>query len=604
MFAMSPGYDRADHLDFRRKIGYDCFFCHNAYPELPPGSDTPEADPVYPAQLPEGIDCQRCHGPGSAHVEAAQQRRPAAALRQAIVNPARLTTDRQMEVCMQCHLETTSFVLPASIQRYTRGPLSYVPGQPLADFLLHFDHAKGTGHDDKFEIVSAAYRLRQSKCFESSGGALVCTTCHNPHRTPRDQQALAHYTAACQKCHQPKLQSLVASRRHPSQANCIACHMGRRRTDDVVHAVMTDHRILRRQPDRDLLAPLAEHHDIEGVSYRGEVVLYYPPSLPASPERDLYLAVAQVAQKSNLEAGIPQLEAALRTYRPQRSEFYVAAAQALLTAGRRGQAIAMYQTALEHDPRCLPALRGVGAALSKAGATNRAVATLEQARALDPRDAATLHELGLAYHALGRTSEALSVLLDAIRFDPDLPEIRNSLANILLEMGDRDKAGESLREAIRRQPDFAAAHADLGNVLAAGGDVSQAQREYRTAVQLDPSNSAARYGYGASLASQGHFGEAEKQLEEAVKLSPDFSEALAILGDLYARRGQWRQAMTRYQESLRSKPQFGRAHLGLGSVMAANHDVAGAREHLTQASQDPNPEVRQEAQELLRQLPR
>jgi hypothetical protein len=32
--------------------------------------------------------------------------------------------------------------------------------------------------------------------------------------------------------------------------------------------------------------------------------------------------------------------------------------------------------------------------------------------------------------------------------------------------------------------------------------------------------------------------------------------------------------------------------------------VAGAREHLTVAAQDPNPDVSQEAQELLRQLPR
>jgi predicted CXXCH cytochrome family protein len=604
VWAMSPGYDRPDHLDFRRKIGYDCFFCHNAYPELPPGGDTPEADPVYPAQLPEGIDCQRCHGPGSAHLEAAQQHRPAAEIRQAIVNPAGLSSGGQMEVCMQCHLETTSFVLPASIQRYGRGAFSYVPGQPLADFLVHFDHAKGTGHDDKFEIVSAAYRLRQSKCFESSGGALVCTVCHNPHRTPSDEAAAARYRAACGSCHQSKLESLIASGRHPDQPNCVACHMGRRRTDDVVHAVITDHRILRRQADRDLLAPLAEHHDIEGVSYRGEVVLYYPQSLPISAERDLYLAVAQVAQKSNLEAGIPQLEAALRTYRPQRPEFYAVMAQALLAAGRRDQAISMYRTALEQDPRFLPALRALGAGLSKAGDTNRAVATLEQARALDPRDAATLHELGLAYHQLGRDSEALSVLRDAIRLDPDLPEIRNSLANILFEMGDRDKAGESLREAIRLQPDFAAAHADLGNVLAAGGDLAQAQREYRTAVQLDPSNQAARYGYGASLASQGHYGEAEKQLEEAVRLSPDFAEALAILGDLYARRGQLQQAMARYREALRSKPRFGRAHLGLGATLAANHDVTGAREHLTVAAQDPNPEVRQEAQELLRQLAR
>ena len=183
-FAMSPGYDRADHFDFRRKIAYDCFFCHNAYPAMHAGGDGADADPVYPAQLPEGIDCQRCHGPGSAHVDAAQRKRPSEEVRQAIVNPARLPADRQLEICMACHLETTSFVLPASIQRYGRGTFSFRPGEPLADYMLHFDHAKGTGHDDKFEIVSAAYRLRQSACFQSSAGALVCTTCHNPHRAP------------------------------------------------------------------------------------------------------------------------------------------------------------------------------------------------------------------------------------------------------------------------------------------------------------------------------------------------------------------------------------------------------------------------------------
>jgi hypothetical protein len=169
-FAMSPGYDRPDHLDFRRKIGYDCFFCHNAYPANLAGQDGADADPVYPGQLAEGIDCQRCHGPGSGHVEAAQHKAPGEEVRQAIVNPARLPAERQLEICMSCHLETTSFVLPASIQRYERGSFSFRPGEPLGNFMLHFDHAQGTGHDDKFEIVSAAYRLRQSRCFQASAG--------------------------------------------------------------------------------------------------------------------------------------------------------------------------------------------------------------------------------------------------------------------------------------------------------------------------------------------------------------------------------------------------------------------------------------------------
>src|SRR5271169_3826183 len=85
-----------------------------------------------------------------------------AELRSAIVNPARLPAARAMEVCMQCHLETTSFPLPNEIRRYDRAPYSYRPGEPLTAFMLFYDHAPGRGKDDKFEIVSSAYRLRKS----------------------------------------------------------------------------------------------------------------------------------------------------------------------------------------------------------------------------------------------------------------------------------------------------------------------------------------------------------------------------------------------------------------------------------------------------------
>src|SRR6185436_3817073 len=142
-WAMSPGYDRPDHQDFRRRVSYDCMFCHNAYPQLDPGADASGRESLFPSKLPEGIDCQRCHGPGGDHVRAAG--------RAAIVNPARLTPDRQLELCMQCHLESTSFRLPNSLQRYERGAFSYRPGEPLGSFTLHFDHPPNTGHDDKFE---------------------------------------------------------------------------------------------------------------------------------------------------------------------------------------------------------------------------------------------------------------------------------------------------------------------------------------------------------------------------------------------------------------------------------------------------------------------
>ena len=224
-------------------------------------------------------------------------------IRAAIVNPSRLTPDRQIEVCMQCHLETSSFPLPNSIVRYERQPFSYRPGEPLSDFVLHFDHAPGKGRDDKFEIAGSAYRLRQSACFQKSAGALSCTTCHDPHNVPRGEQAAQHYTAVCRQCHGAALDRLVASAQHPRSADCVTCHMPKRRTEDVVHVVMTDHRIQRHAPAGNALAEIPERHETSETAYRGSVELYYPRSLP-KPEDELYVASAQVLEAANLSQGI------------------------------------------------------------------------------------------------------------------------------------------------------------------------------------------------------------------------------------------------------------------------------------------------------------
>jgi hypothetical protein len=239
MWAMGPGHDR-DYMLPPRAIAYECMFCHNAYPRIPSGHDEPGSEPLYAGDLPEGIDCQRCHGPGANHVRIAQTTGSSVeAIRKAIVNPARLSSERRMDVCMQCHLETTSLRMPHSIVRYDRTPFSYRPGEPLGNFMIFFDHAPGCKYQDDFEIAHSAYRLRKSDCFLRSNGKLACTTCHNPHDVPRGEAAAAHYNSICGTCHTVK---------HTASPDCVGCHMPKRRTEDVIHAVMTDHWIQRRPP--------------------------------------------------------------------------------------------------------------------------------------------------------------------------------------------------------------------------------------------------------------------------------------------------------------------------------------------------------------------
>jgi hypothetical protein len=111
-WAMNPGHDR-DYALPPRAVAYECMFCHNSYPKIPSGHDEPGSEPLYEGALPEGIGCERCHGDGTNHMRVA---RTAGAkvddIRKAIVNPARLGKDRQMEVCMQCISKRPAFNCP------------------------------------------------------------------------------------------------------------------------------------------------------------------------------------------------------------------------------------------------------------------------------------------------------------------------------------------------------------------------------------------------------------------------------------------------------------------------------------------------------------
>ena len=444
---MNPGYDRPDHLDFRRKIDRECFFCHNAYP--PVQSDSGQRELTVAGTMPEGIDCQRCHGPGQGHVNLARSGAQLEAIQRAVVNPARLSRERQLELCLQCHLESTSHRLPYSLRRYGRGYFSYRPGEPLGNYILHFDRASKADSDDRFEIAHAAYRLFRSACFQKSSGALSCTTCHNPHGLSNENQAKKRYAQICRNCHGNALARLVSAGRHTASDECMGCHMPKRRTGDVVNAIMTDHNISRHSPVGDLLAPRGEVHDTNENSYKGEVVLLYPRPTPPSAETALYVDLAQVIDGSNLKPGIARLERSLALSKPLQPEFYFELANAYSKTGQHEKAFGWYEQALRRRPGYLAASVNYAAALTTSGRFPDAVKVLEAAQSIGRQDSAVLNALGSAYLAMGRVGEAVKVLQEASAIDPELPEIFVNLGTAHSRNGEQKQAIEAMRTAIR-----------------------------------------------------------------------------------------------------------------------------------------------------------
>jgi len=595
-WAMNPNYDLPQHSGFQREIGFGCMFCHNGYPEVAPGEDGSGREPRYRGRLPEGIDCQRCHGPGRDHVKAISSGGGMEKVRAAILNPARLAPERQLEICMQCHLETTTRSLPHSIVRFDRGVFSFRPGEPLENYELNFDYAPGKGPKGLFEIAHTVYRLRQSACFLSTAGtprAMTCTTCHNPHQALRGEEATAHYQAVCRQCH--------AATQHTVSGDCLGCHMPKRRTSDVVHTVMTDHYIQRRKPAGDLLAPLGEQHETETTRYRGEVVPYYPPQLPQTEENELYVAAAQVVDASNLEKGIPRLQAAIDRSHPKQAGFYFHLAEAYTKSGREATAFPLYEAAVERAPKHRDAWLGYGLALSKAGKVEEAAAVLERALKQLPDDPLVLNNLGEVYLA-GKPSKALESLRRAVEIDPALVAAQNNLGLAYSALGNTEQAVRSWQEAIRIQPGTPIGHNSLANSFADRGDFAQAETHYRLAIRFDPGYVDAHFNYAILLAGQGKSSQAESELREVIKLDPNSALAYSNLAGILQQKGNTRGAIEQYRMALVKDPTLDRPHLGLGMALGSLGDYAGARREFEQAAKSPDPSVHDAAGEALKKL--
>lgn len=492
-WGMSPGFDKPKHHDFSRQIDHGCMFCHNAYPA---GVDDRFGRAAYfPEKLPQGIDCQRCHGPGAAHVASAGKGN--------IVNPAKLTAERRMDVCLQCHLETTSSALPASTRRFGRGAYSYRPGEPLGDFVVHFDHAPKTGHDDKFEIVGAAYRLRQSACYLQSAGKLTCTTCHDPHKIVRGAPAVARQRQVCQQCHQAA---------HNPESDCTTCHMPKRRTEDAVQVIMTDHRIQRHRPKGDLLAARQEKEE----SYRGPIALYYPTSLP---EGDLYLGLALAVHSADRERGISLLSGASKD-----PKVWAFLADAHMANNNLKAAIEAYRSALGLDPGLEKARYNYAQALERTGDVASARRELEQLK---------------------------------------LPEARVSLGQILARSGDAAGAVSAFRQALQGRPHEPSAHMGLGAIQLAQGDLNGAFESTTRAYRAEPGNLEYRLNRARILYMRGEQRAATEEIERIVRADPQFAEAHLSLGIAYGESGRLAAAAAQFREVLRIKPDHAEARKNL-----------------------------------------
>ena len=200
----SPGYgDRT--LDFSRPVVPRCLECHATSFQTVAGSDVMNRYKTSNYVL--GVSCEKCHGPGELHakINAPGLAKP---VNQEIVNPAKLTRERQLAICSLCHGGIGIAKSPA---------FSFTAGQLLDDF-LRLEIPKP---DEPLDVHgNQVALLERSRCFQES--QMTCSTCHDVHVSQRE---VGHFSEKCLACHKVESCGLHRQQGQSIAGRCVNCHL-------------------------------------------------------------------------------------------------------------------------------------------------------------------------------------------------------------------------------------------------------------------------------------------------------------------------------------------------------------------------------------------
>jgi len=475
---LAPGF-AGDNLRFERLLNAECITCHNHYPKLEPGSLNKFAD------MPRGIECERCHGPGELHAREKLAGKWVDTARQidySIVNPRDLPRDLQMDLCQRCHLQGVA------VLREGKDWFDFRPGMSLASVMNVF-LPRFTNSHEQFIMASQADRLRQSACYQASD--MTCITCHNPHISI-EQTGVEQYNRACQGCHREASGGCSApqAERLAGGNDCSGCHMPKSGSVDIPHVRITDHWISRNNVSSRPTPPSDEPADFLGLQ-----ILTKEEGSPLEMARG-YLALY---------------------------DKYLEAPQVLDSAGY------YLDRSREGFSEKLPVLVHFHFARQDYAALAELAGQVSDTSAVD---AWTAYRLGEGYFRLGQPAEALPWLHRAVSELPRYLDFQEKLSAVLIQNKQYAEARKTLAFVLGEDPRREVALTNLGYLNALDGRYERAEALYDQAIALNPDYVQALLNKAAMRRLQGDAAATRVLLERVLVLEPGHPQALAVLSSL------------------------------------------------------------------------
>ncbi len=464
---LSPGY-RENNSRFDRAIGEDCLACHTGDFQMEKGTQNRYT------RVELGIDCERCHGPGSEHVKrikAGQLIDVGERIDYSIVNPAKLEVRRQFDICQQCHLQGVTVPQPGRTVRDFR------PGMDLAAvFDVFLDNV---ADPDAFGIASHAERLQQSACFLGSAGKLTCTTCHNPHQSVKELGPDV-FNEACASCHRTGKEPLCTETemlRTAQNNDCAGCHMPAGGTRDIPHVWFHDHKIRVVKPlDPATVAANAQFVRLvsgvrtdppAGVEARAwlsffETQEHNPEWLAkaaALAPREAFATRARIALLQGKVAEAVDLQQKALAEQPGELLIQFQQGEVLEANGQWQAAFEAYDRLYQANPQALEAGFKAVVCLLKANPGNRttlndALGRFDALLQAKPFDTRFLANQGFVLLNLGRLPEAEAALIKALGYDPDYPVALENMAGLQFTKGNTVLARTYLNRLRKASPGY------------------------------------------------------------------------------------------------------------------------------------------------------